>query len=78
MMQRNDLEDQILRTVPMPRLVTAALFLMRQRRCGDIAYETAEAFADGLAEFVESLDVEQLEELRQLALGFRDMRESIH
>ena len=78
MMRRNDLENEILRTVPMPRLVAAALFLMRQRRGADIAYDAAEAFADDLAEFVESLDVGQLEELRQLALGFRDMRESIH
>jgi len=78
MMRRNDLEDEILRTVPMARLVAAALFLMRQRRGADIAYEAAEALADDLAEFVESLDVGQLEELRRLALAFRETRERIH
>jgi hypothetical protein len=78
MMRRKELEDEMLRTVPMHRLVATALFLMRQRRGADIAYEAAEALADDLAEFVESLDVGQLEELRQLALGFRDMGESIH
>jgi hypothetical protein len=78
MMRRNDLEEEILRTVPMSRLVTAALFLLRQRRGTDIAYEAAEAHADDLSEFVESLDVGQLEELRRLALAFPETRERIH
>ena len=78
MMRRNDLEDEILRTVPMPRLVAAVLFLMRQRRGTDISYEAAEALADDLSEFVESLDIGQLEELRRLALAFPETRERIH
>jgi hypothetical protein len=63
-MTRNELAEEILRTVEMPRLIAAAGVMLRVRR----GVETVDLSADELAKFVETLDVLGLETLRAIAL----------
>jgi hypothetical protein len=63
-MTRNELAEEILRTVEMPRLIAAAGVMLRVRR----GVETVDLSADELAEFVKALDVLGLETLRAIAL----------
>jgi hypothetical protein len=79
MKRRDDLEDELLRTVPLPRLVAAAAHMLRNRagtKESDIP--AIHIPADVLADFVDSLNVEELEELRRLALLMRDPQVTVH
>jgi hypothetical protein len=63
-MTRDELAEEILRTVEMPRLIAAAAVMLRVQRGGEVA----ELSADELAKFVEGLDVLGLETLRAVAV----------
>jgi hypothetical protein len=73
--ERDRLATEILRTIPMPNIIAAAAFMMRQdatKKAGldddDAGRAVINLKPEDVPAFVESLNVQQLEELRQVAL----------